>query len=39
MWYIYPVEYYSTIKNKEIMNFADKWVELENVILSEVIQT
>jgi hypothetical protein len=29
MWFIYTMEYYSTIKNKGIMNFAGKWVELE----------
>jgi hypothetical protein len=33
------VEYYSAIKNKDIMNFVDKWMELENIILSEVPQT
>ena len=38
MWFIYAMEYYSTIKNKDILNFAGKWMELEN-ILSEVIQT
>jgi hypothetical protein len=36
MCYIYTMEYYSTIKNKDIMNFAGKWMELENIILSEV---
>jgi hypothetical protein len=39
MWYIYTMEYYSAIKNKDIMNLAGKWIELENIILSEVIQT
>jgi hypothetical protein len=39
MWYIYTMECYSAIKNKESMNFAGKWMELENIILSEVIQT
>jgi hypothetical protein len=39
MWYIYTVQYYSTIKNKDNMNFAGKWMELENIILSEVTQT
>ena len=39
MWFIYTVEYYSAIKNKDIMNFAGKWMELENIILSEVTQT
>ena len=37
--FIYTMEYYSTIKNKDIMNFAGKWMELENTILSEVTQT
>jgi hypothetical protein len=32
------MEYYSAIKNKNIMNFAGKWIELENIILSEVNQ-
>ena len=31
--------HYSAIKNKDIMNFAGKWMELENIILSEVTQT
>jgi hypothetical protein len=38
MWYIYPMEYYSPIKNKDIMEFAGKWVYLENIILSKVTQ-
>jgi hypothetical protein len=25
MWYIYTIEYYTTIKNEDIMNFAGKW--------------
>ena len=32
------MKYYSAIKNKDIMNFAGKWMELENTILSEVTQ-
>ena len=39
MWFIYTVEYYSAIKDKDIINFAGKWMELENNILSEVTQT
>ena len=38
-WFIYTMEYYSAIKNKNIMSFAGKWMELENIILSEVTQT
>ena len=39
MWYIYTMEYYSAIKNNEFMKFLGKWVELENVILSEATQS
>jgi hypothetical protein len=35
-WYLYTVEFYSAIKN-EILSFACKWMELENV-LGEVSQ-
>ena len=33
------MEYDSTIKNKDIIALAGKWMELENNILSEVTQT
>ena len=33
------MEYYSATKNKDIMNFVGKWMELGNIILSEVTQT
>ena len=39
MWYIYTMEYYSAIKNNEFMKFLGKWLELENIILSEVTQS
>ena len=39
MWFLYIMDYYSTIKNKDIMNFASKQMELENIILNEVTQT
>jgi hypothetical protein len=38
MWYLYTVEFYSAMKKKEILSFASKWMELENIILSEVSQ-
>jgi hypothetical protein len=38
MWYIYTMEFYSAIKNNEVIKFAGKWMELEN-ILSEVTQS
>jgi hypothetical protein len=39
MWYIYTMEYYSAIKNNEFMKFLDKWIDLEDIILSEVTQS
>jgi hypothetical protein len=39
MWYIYTMEYYSTIKDNEFMKFLGKWMELECIILSEVTQS
>ncbi|KAL6054050.1 hypothetical protein STEG23_008733, partial [Scotinomys teguina] len=36
MWYIYTMEYYTAEKNNDIMKFAGKWMELENVILSKI---
>jgi hypothetical protein len=38
MWYLYTVEFYSAMKKNEILSFADKWMEPENIILSEVNQ-
>jgi hypothetical protein len=37
--YIYTMEYYSAIKNNNFMKFVGKWMELKNIILSEVTQT
>ncbi|KAL6050949.1 hypothetical protein STEG23_009307, partial [Scotinomys teguina] len=36
MWFIYTMEYYTAEKNNDFMKFAGKWMELENVILSEI---
>jgi hypothetical protein len=32
------MEFYSAMKKNEILSFAGKWIELENIILSEVSQ-
>jgi hypothetical protein len=39
MWFIYTMEYYAAIKNNELMKFLDKWMDLEDIILSEVTQS
>ena len=39
MWYIYTMEYYSANKNNEFLKLLGKWVDLEDIILSEVTQS
>ena len=39
MWYIYTMQYYTAIKNSELMKFLDKWVDLEDIILCKVTQS
>jgi hypothetical protein len=39
LWYIYTMEYYSIIQNNDFVKFLGKWMELENIILSEVTQS
>jgi hypothetical protein len=38
MWYFYKTEFYSATKKNEILPFAGKWIELENINLREVSQ-
>jgi hypothetical protein len=33
------MEYYSAIKNNEFMKFLGKWMDLEDIILSELTQS
>ena len=39
LWYIYTMEYYSTVKKEEILPFATAWMALESVMLSEISQS
>jgi hypothetical protein len=39
MWYIYTMEYKSAIKNNEFMKFLGKWMDLEDIILTEVTKS
>jgi hypothetical protein len=38
MWYLYTMEFYLATKKNEILSFTSKWMELENIVLSEVSQ-
>jgi hypothetical protein len=38
MLYLYTMEFYSATKKNEVLSFTSKWVELENITLSEVTQ-
>ena len=38
MWYVYTMEYYSAIKEDEIVPFATTWMDLEGIMLSEISQ-
>uniref|UniRef100_A0A671FEW0 DUF1725 domain-containing protein n=1 Tax=Rhinolophus ferrumequinum TaxID=59479 RepID=A0A671FEW0_RHIFE len=39
MWYLYIMVYYSAIKKNEILPFATTWMDLENIMLSEISQS
>jgi len=39
VWYIYTIQYYLAFKSNDYMKILDKWMELENIILSEVTQS
>ena len=36
MWYIFTMEYYSVIKKNEILPFTTTWVDLKDIMLSEI---
>ena len=38
LWYIYTMEYYSTIKNNTFESILMRWMKLESIIQSEVSQ-
>ena len=39
MWFIYIMEYYLAMRKNEIMPFAATWMELEDIMLSEISQS
>jgi hypothetical protein len=36
MWYVHTIEYYSTINTNEILLFGANWIEVEDIMLSEI---
>ena len=39
LWGIGTMEYYSAVKKKKILPFATAWMDLENIMLSEISQS
>ena len=39
LWDINTMEYYSAIKKKKILPFVTAWMDLENIMLSEISQS
>ena len=39
LWDIYTMEYYLAIKKKKILPFVAVWMDLENIMLSEISQS
>jgi hypothetical protein len=38
LWHLYTMEFYSALITNEILLFVGKWMELENINLSEISQ-
>ena len=38
MWYIHTMGYYSALKQKEMLQYAATWMNLEDIMLSEISQ-
>lgn len=36
MWYILTLEFYSALKSKELLTHATTWMNMENVVPSEI---
>ena len=36
MWYVYTMEYYSTVRRKQTLPFTTTWTELEGIMLSDI---
>ena len=39
MWYLYTMEHYLALKRKEILTYVKTWMNLEDIMLSEISQS
>ena len=39
LWDIYIMEYYSAVKKKKVLPFVTVWMDLKNILLSEISQS
>ena len=39
LWDIYTITYYLALKKKKVLFFVTVWIDLENIILSEISQS
>ena len=39
LWDIHTMEYYSAVKKKKVLPFVTVWMDLENIMLSEISQS
>ena len=39
LWDVYTMEYYSAMKKKKVLPFMTVWMDLENIMLSEISQS
>ena len=39
LWDTYTIEYYSAVKKKKVLPFVTVWMDLENIMLSEISQS
>ena len=39
MWYIHTIEHYSAIEKNQNLPFATTWMDLEDIMLTEISQT
>ena len=39
LWYVYTIEYSSAIRKNEILSFVTAWIDLGDIMLSEISET